>query len=346
MVTQSLPRVALIAGPTASGKSALALALAEQRDGVIVNADSAQLYRDLPILSAAPSPADRARAEHRLYGVRDGAVPCSAAEWADLARERDRVDPRRGTPADPRRRHRPLSAHPARRHRPRAPDRSRDPRRGARRERGRKFRRADPARSVRRGAAQPGRFDAHRARARSRALVGADAWPSGRRSAAAGSATRSRSRRSSCCPPRDWLVERCDRRFAAMVDEGALGEVEALLARDLDPDLPVMRAIGVRELGALAVGRDEPRPGPRRRPDRHPPLCQAPIYLVRQPVPARLAALDRTPRRPRGARFRLTFRAPAQAGAFVETHALSLTAPAYAGASRNKESPRPRRRGN
>ena len=86
MVTQSLPPVALIAGPTASGKSALALALAERRDGVIVNADSAQLYRDLPILSAAPSPADRARAEHRLYGVRDGADPCSAAEWAELAR--------------------------------------------------------------------------------------------------------------------------------------------------------------------------------------------------------------------------------------------------------------------
>ena len=56
-------------------------------------------------------------------------------------------------------------------------------------------------------------------------------------------------------PPRDWLVERCDRRFAAMVDEGAVAEVEALLARDLDPDLPVMRAIGVRELGAWV--RDE-----------------------------------------------------------------------------------------
>jgi tRNA dimethylallyltransferase len=55
-------------------------------------------------------------------------------------------------------------------------------------------------------------------------------------------------------PPRDWLVERCDRRFAAMVDEGAVAEVEALLARHLDPELPVMRAIGVRELGALVRG--------------------------------------------------------------------------------------------
>ncbi|NUT00571.1 MAG: tRNA (adenosine(37)-N6)-dimethylallyltransferase MiaA, partial [Sphingomonas sp.] len=80
------PPVVLIAGPTASGKSALALLLAEQADGVIVNADSAQIYRDLPILSAAPGPAELSRAEHRLYGERDGAAPCSAADWAAMAR--------------------------------------------------------------------------------------------------------------------------------------------------------------------------------------------------------------------------------------------------------------------
>src|SRR5512132_3098151 len=80
------PPVALIAGPTASGKSALALSLAERTGGVIINADSAQIYRDLPILSAAPSAEDRARAEHLLYGVRDGAEPCSAAEWAALGK--------------------------------------------------------------------------------------------------------------------------------------------------------------------------------------------------------------------------------------------------------------------
>src|SRR5215218_5892964 len=81
------PPVALIAGPTASGKSALALRLAEQTRGVIVNADSAQIYRDLPILSAAPGPGERSRAEHRLYGVLDGAQPCSAADWAAMARK-------------------------------------------------------------------------------------------------------------------------------------------------------------------------------------------------------------------------------------------------------------------
>jgi tRNA dimethylallyltransferase len=55
-------------------------------------------------------------------------------------------------------------------------------------------------------------------------------------------------------PPRPWLYERCDRRFAAMVEQGALTEVEALLARKLDPNLPVMRAIGVPELGAHLRG--------------------------------------------------------------------------------------------
>jgi tRNA dimethylallyltransferase len=80
------PPVALLAGPTASGKSALALELAKRTRGVIVNADSAQIYRDLPILSAAPTAEDRALADHRLYQVRNGADPCSAADWADMAR--------------------------------------------------------------------------------------------------------------------------------------------------------------------------------------------------------------------------------------------------------------------
>ncbi|HWI86888.1 MAG TPA: tRNA (adenosine(37)-N6)-dimethylallyltransferase MiaA [Sphingomonas sp.] len=77
-----LPRLALIAGPTASGKSALALDLAERENGVIINADASQVYRDLRILSARPSEADEARAPHLLFGHRDGAEPYSAAAWA------------------------------------------------------------------------------------------------------------------------------------------------------------------------------------------------------------------------------------------------------------------------
>jgi tRNA dimethylallyltransferase len=74
-------RAVLIAGPTASGKSRLALALAEQIGGRIVNADSMQVYRDLRILTARPGPAEEARAPHRLYGHVDAAESYSVGRW-------------------------------------------------------------------------------------------------------------------------------------------------------------------------------------------------------------------------------------------------------------------------
>ncbi|HEU4821723.1 MAG TPA: isopentenyl transferase family protein, partial [Qipengyuania sp.] len=85
------PRVALIAGPTASGKSALAVQLAQRlADGgqraVVLNADSAQVYADLQVLSARPTPAEMGGIEHRLFGAWDGADACSAADWAAAAR--------------------------------------------------------------------------------------------------------------------------------------------------------------------------------------------------------------------------------------------------------------------
>ena len=75
------PAAVLIAGPTASGKSALALALAETLGGVIVNADSMQVYRDLRIITARPSPEDEARAPHRLYGHVDAGENYSVGRW-------------------------------------------------------------------------------------------------------------------------------------------------------------------------------------------------------------------------------------------------------------------------
>lgn len=74
----------VIGGTTASGKSALALRLAERTGGVIVNADSMQLYGDLRVLTARPSPADEARAPHRLYGVLDASRTGSAGDWLAL----------------------------------------------------------------------------------------------------------------------------------------------------------------------------------------------------------------------------------------------------------------------
>ncbi|MGI4878426.1 MAG: tRNA (adenosine(37)-N6)-dimethylallyltransferase MiaA [Janthinobacterium lividum] len=80
------PTVVVIAGPTAAGKSAVALALAQACGGTIINADASQVYADLRILSARPSVTDEAAVPHRLYGVVDGADTCDAARWAALAR--------------------------------------------------------------------------------------------------------------------------------------------------------------------------------------------------------------------------------------------------------------------
>ncbi|HKJ73155.1 MAG TPA: isopentenyl transferase family protein, partial [Alphaproteobacteria bacterium] len=77
--------IVLIAGPTASGKSALALDLAEVLGGTIINADSMQIYRELRILSARPGEDEEARVPHKLYGVLSAAQSCSAALWRDLA---------------------------------------------------------------------------------------------------------------------------------------------------------------------------------------------------------------------------------------------------------------------
>jgi len=86
------PDAILIAGPTASGKSALALALAQEIDGIIVNADSMQVYRDLRIITARPTPEEEARAPHRMYGHVDAAENYSVGRWlADVAPALDEV---------------------------------------------------------------------------------------------------------------------------------------------------------------------------------------------------------------------------------------------------------------
>ena len=247
------PPLALIAGPTASGKSALALALAERADGVIINADSAQVYRDLPILSAAPSPDDRRRAKHRLYGIRDGAIPCSAADWAQLARGEiaevhaegklpilvggtglylrtllDGIAPI--PPIDPEIRQRVRSADVA-------ANRS-------------QLEGLDPVAAARLNAGDKTRI------ARALEIIlstgeSVSSWQE-RREGAIGEQISLRP--LILLPPRDWLNKSCDERFAAMMSRGAIEEVRTLLERNLDPQLPVMRAIGVREVSAYLAG--------------------------------------------------------------------------------------------
>ncbi len=78
-------RVLIIAGPTASGKSALAIALAKQFSGVIINADSMQVYKQIKVLTARPTSKDLQQAAHRLYGILNADDPCSVGRWLDLA---------------------------------------------------------------------------------------------------------------------------------------------------------------------------------------------------------------------------------------------------------------------
>lgn len=86
MNEHTLPSIKVIVGPTASGKSSYALSVAKDCNGVIINADSMQLYKDLPILTAHPSEEQKAECPHRLYGVFDGTDRSDAMRWVDMAK--------------------------------------------------------------------------------------------------------------------------------------------------------------------------------------------------------------------------------------------------------------------
>ena len=245
--------MALIAGPTASGKSALALALAQTTGGAIVNADSAQIYRDLPILSAAPSKEDRKQSEHRLYGLLDGSSACSAADWAEMAKreianihEQGRLPILVGgtglyirtlldgiapvPPIDPevRRQVRAASVEENRIH----------------------LEQLDPEAATRLKPSDTSRIARALEVVQSTGRTLGD-WQQYR---VGGIGTSVDLTPLILLPPRDWLYARCDARFAQMIIEGAIEEVNALLARKLDPQLPIMRMTGVREIAAFLNG--------------------------------------------------------------------------------------------
>jgi tRNA dimethylallyltransferase len=245
--------LALIAGATASGKSALAFELAERTGGVIINADSAQVYRDLPILSAAPAAAERARAEHRLYGIADGAHPCSAADWAELAR-REIADVQAenrlpilvgGTGLYIRTLLFGIAPVPSidpevrQRVRQRPVEENRD-----------KLLELDSEAAARLNPGDTARI------ARALEVVVSTGRPLSewQKRREGGIANKVDLHPLILLPPRDWLYARCDERFARMIEQGAVEEVKVLLARNLDPDLPVMRGIGVPEISAYLRG--------------------------------------------------------------------------------------------
>jgi len=252
-IAASRPPLIVIAGPTASGKSGLALSLAEQIDGVIVNADASQIYRDLPILSAAPSVEERDKVEHRLYVIRDAANPCSAADWAALAKAE--IDTIHGGGRIP-----ILVGGTGLYLRTLldgiAPVPAIDPAIRARvREKEVAENRAELERLDPEGAAGLNPADAARtARALEVVLSTGRTLRSWQRERSGGIGDAVKLKALVLLPPRDWLYARCDERFRAMISAGAIAEVEALLARNLNPALPVMRAIGVREIASYLAG--------------------------------------------------------------------------------------------
>ncbi len=248
-----LDKAILIAGPTASGKSAVSLALARELGGTVVNADAMQVYRDLHIVTARPDAEAEAQVPHRLYGHVDAAVRYSAGRWLGEARAilRELADEGRwavvtgGTglyfkaltegladiPAvDPQiekywrarlAEKGPAALHEALEH-------------------------GDPQ-----GAAAIRPSDSQRL-VRALAVLVSTGRPlsSFHGEGAAGAMPR----RLVVMPERADLYARIEARFEAMVGEGALSEVEALMARRLDPNLPAMKAIGVPELSRHLAG--------------------------------------------------------------------------------------------
>ena len=220
---------------------------------MIVNADSAQIYRDLPILSAAPGPDEVARVDHRLYGVLDGARPCSAADWAAMAK-REIADVHAsgrlpilvgGTGLYVRTLLEGIAPVPAI-----DPDIRRSVRETAVTDNRARLAGLDPASAER---LKPG--DTTRvARALEVVLSTGRTLADWQEQRQDGIAEDIALKPMILLPPREWLYRRCDERFARMVELGAADEVRSLLARGLDPALPVMRAIGVREIATWLEG--------------------------------------------------------------------------------------------
>jgi tRNA dimethylallyltransferase len=242
-----VPKAILIAGPTASGKSALALMLAEKFGGVIVNADSMQVYRDLRIITARPAPEEEARAPHRLYGHVDAAENYSVGRWctdaaAVLAALTKPVPAivvggtglyfsalTRGLAAVP-----PIPAEIRDRVRERLAGEGVAALHAELTQR-------DPAAAVRLMPADRARvtraLEVVLATGRSLLRWHEDGMPA--------SVDRARAAKIFLMPDRDELLRRIDARFDAMMAAGALDEVRALGTRNLNPNLPAMKAHGV-----------------------------------------------------------------------------------------------------
>ncbi|MBB1090733.1 tRNA (adenosine(37)-N6)-dimethylallyltransferase MiaA [Rhodopseudomonas palustris] len=245
------PAAVLIAGPTASGKSALALRLAQARDGVVINTDSMQMYRDLRIITARPTAEEEALAAHRLYGSVDAAVNFSAGAYVEAAAgalAEARAAGRLpifvgGTGLYFKALTRGLSAVPPVAAEVRDAVRLRLDRDGVLALHA-ELTRHDPAGAARLAPADRSRI----ARALEVVLATGRPLADWHNQASPPLLPPEGVVAMFLAPEREALYGRIDARFAAMLQAGALEEVAALAARNLDPLLPAMKAHGVPAL--------------------------------------------------------------------------------------------------
>jgi tRNA dimethylallyltransferase len=245
--------VALIAGPTASGKTALALWLAQRREVTIINADSAQVYGALPVLSAQPTAAEMASAPHRLFGYLDGREACSAARWAadaKLAIAEAHADGRLpllvgGTGLYLRTLLEGIAP---------VPEISSDVRSQVRALATAEAYAALTREDARMAAALKPQDDSRIKRALEVIRSTGRSMAEWREAKVGGIVDEVSLHPLILLPPRDWLHVRCNLRFETMMESGAVEEVKALLKLPLPADAPVLRAIGVPEIAAMLAG--------------------------------------------------------------------------------------------
>ncbi|MDB5652119.1 MAG: tRNA ((37)-N6)-dimethylallyltransferase MiaA [Hyphomicrobiales bacterium] len=249
----------LIAGPTASGKSALAIRLAQELGGLVVNADSMQVYRDLRIITARPTLEEEAMVPHRLFGHVDGAVNYSVGKWVEDAKRQVAEITASGrlpifaggTGMYFKALLRGLSEIPA------VPDTVRAEVRASAEgaspgELHARLATSDPLTAARLRPTDPQRI------LRALEVFAATGQPlaSFHESRSAPILDPARCLAFFLAPERALVTDRIDRRFETMMEHGALDEVERLAARGLDPALPVMRAHGVPGLIAYLRGEE------------------------------------------------------------------------------------------
>ncbi len=247
--------VVIVAGPTGSGKSALAVRLAAEFNGVVINADSQQVYRDLAVVTAQPGAAGMMRAPHRLYGAIDPCESCSVGRWLRLARAEIGAAQSAGKV--------PILAGGTGLYiesllkglaeLPPIPESAREEARVLHAKLGGAAFRAALAELDPEAARRLAATDSQRL-TRAYEVAKATGIPLSAWQRRQGPAPIRRAAAIVLMPPREALYAACDARVVQMIKSGAETEVAALLERQLDPTLPAMKAVGVRELGALCAG--------------------------------------------------------------------------------------------